>query len=53
MTNTVHVTPAQWRKVHPDFKTTIDGKPFMLRLNATTQATELVPVTITNARGGI
>ena len=39
------LTAADWEKTHSDFKTTIDGKPFVLRM-ITGLGTCLVPVEI-------
>jgi len=42
----VHMTAAMFAKVHKDYKSFINGTPFVLQLNPTTGATCLYPVVL-------
>ena len=44
-TATVTITAAEWAKTHRDFKTTIQGQRYVLRM--TERGTSLVPVIVT------
>jgi len=40
-TTHVYISRSDWNKLHTDFKTTIDGEPWVLQLSEVTGATEL------------
>lgn len=46
------ITREEWTRLHDDFRTVIDGRPYRVRLDPETGATVLVPVEITDCEEG-